>query len=178
MKRLQITLLIVATAAVSCAATVVWTGPPAGHMLTATCGAASRWCLGTVSVIEQVTGSEGGPQALEGFTRVDTRGSVRLALGTIGNVEQAGSGEIIEARSVQAGGVVTGTGPIRRWVGVFIDRPKVKGTNTLAPNIADFRAIQFNNGLYLTTDVDQDGRPVLKLCTDDPRQAPCMIFKP
>lgn len=172
--------LMAAGAAVNvCAAAVVWNGPRAAYELSGQCRVDERWCLGTVSVVEQLTASEGGPEALEGFTRVNTRGSVRLALGTIGNIEQAGSGDLIEARSLQAGGVFTGSGRVGRWVGLFIDKPKIKGSGAAVPSaqLPDYRAIQFANGLYLTPDT-QDGVPVLKLCPDDPQQAPCLILKP
>jgi hypothetical protein len=155
-------------------------GPRAMHNFGGTCSPSSgQWCLGTVSVVRQMTASEGGPQALEGYTIVDTRGTVRLAHGTIGNIEQAGSGDLSEARPLQSGGVVSGTGRVHRWTGLFIDRPKTMGTNDPAPNVIDYRAIQFSNGLFLTPDVDpKDGKPILKLCTNDPRDAPCVILKP
>lgn len=147
--------------------------PVAMQNMGGTCQPGPRWCLGAVSVVKQLTGSEGGPQALEGYTLVDTRGSVRLAHGTIGNIEQAGDGDLIEARPLQSGGVVTGQGRVSRWIGLFIDKPK----EARAGQVADYRAIQFSNGLFLTPDM-QDGKPILKLCPDDPRQAPCVIFKP
>jgi hypothetical protein len=157
---------------------ITWNGPTPMHQLGGDCASNTRWCLGTASVVRQLTSSEGGPQALEGYTIVDTRGSVRLAHGTIGNIEQAGSGELIEARPLQSGGTITGSGRVHRWTGVFIDRPKTMGTSEPAPNVIDFRAIQFDNGLYLTTATDTDGKPMLLVCPSDPRQAPCMKLKP
>jgi hypothetical protein len=182
MHTLKLAAVIVVTSAVSsvCAASYVeWNGPRATHQLAGRCEPGDRWCLGTVSFIEQLTGSEGGPQALEGYTRVSTRASVRLAHGTIGNIEQAGSGDLIEARSLQAGGVVAGSGRVGRWVGVFIDRPKQKGSGAPIPReqMPDFRAIQFDNGLYLTTDVI-NGKPALLLCPNIATEAPCLVFKP
>lgn len=152
-----------------------WNGPRPYNFFEAACRF-ETWCLGAVSVVHQRTANErGGPQALEGYTVIETRGRVRLAMGTIGNVEQAGSGEIVEVRPLQSGGVLTGTGRVHRWTSLFLDRPKDKTPN----QIVDYRAIQFDNGLHLTTGVDpRDGKPYLALCPDDPRAGPCQLFKP
>jgi hypothetical protein len=149
-------------------------GPVAMHNFGGTCPVGPRWCLGTVSVVKQLTGSEGGPQALEGYTIVETRAAVRLAHGTIGNIEQAGSGDLIEARPLQSGGILTGQGRVARWVGLFIDKPK----EARAGQLQDFRAIQFDNGLYLTTGMDGDGKPYLALCPNLATTGPCQVFKP
>lgn len=158
---------------------VVWNGPTPMHQLGGQCGA-EKTCLGTASVVRQITGTDGGPQALEGYTTVDTRGSVRLAMGTIGNVEQAGSGDIVEVRPLQSGGVVTGTGRIHRWTALVLDKPKKMGGQPVSPEqLIDYRAIQFANGLHLRAEIDpRDGKPYLALCPDDVRSGPCQMFKP
>jgi hypothetical protein len=152
-----------------------WSGPVAMQNLGGTCQAGPRWCLGTVSIVRQLTGSEGGPQALEGYTIVETRGKVRLAMGVIGNIEQAGSGEIVEARPLQSGGVIHGDGRIHRWTSLTLDKPDGKYEN----QIIDYRAIQFDNGLYLTSGIDaRDGKPYLGLCPNLATDGPCQMFKP
>jgi hypothetical protein len=145
-------------------------GPVAMQNFGGTCRVGPRWCLGTVSVVRQQTGSEGGPQALEGYTIVDTRSKVRLAMGVIGNVEQAGSGEVVEVRSLQSGGVITGTGRIQRWTGLWLDKPKEQ----VPGQLQDYRAIQFSNGFYITTATAQDGAPTLVVCAPDRR---CTEFR-
>jgi hypothetical protein len=145
-------------------------GPVAMQNFGGTCRVGPRWCLGAVSVVRQQTGSEGGPQALEGYTIVDTRSKVRLAMGVIGNVEQAGSGEVVEVRPLQSGGVITGTGPVERWTGLWIDKPKEQAPGQLL----DYRAIQFSNGFYITTAKDQQGQDTLVVCAPDRR---CTVFR-
>jgi len=66
----------------------------------------------------------GGPQGLEGYVYIKhPEGKTRLAIGTIGNVEVAGSGAVTEIRSMQAGGIVSGSGRVDKWVGILLARP-------------------------------------------------------
>lgn len=112
----------------------------------------------TVAVQAHITqrrASAGGPQALEGYTLLDhDAGSVRLALGTIGNVEVHGAGAVAEIASLQAGGVVTGPGHVGVWSGLKIVRPAAR---TSAPaylgpvNIDQFNDITFSNGWTIRT---------------------------
>jgi hypothetical protein len=78
-------------------------------------------------VVGQVTTRampDGGPQALEGYTYMaHDAGTTRLAIGVIGNVELAGAGNAAEVRVVQSSGFISGTGKVKRWVGVSVHRP-------------------------------------------------------
>jgi len=79
---------------------------------------------GVIGQVSPVAMPDGGPQALEGYTYLShPTGTTRLAFGVISNVELAGAGGVTEVRSMQSGGVVTGSGKIGRWVGIAIARP-------------------------------------------------------
>ncbi|XHS80433.1 hypothetical protein ACFJGW_10785 [Burkholderiaceae bacterium UC74_6] len=77
--------------------------------------------VGQVSLNAMPTG---GPQGLEGYVYIKhPEGKTRLAIGTIGNVEVAGTGSVTEIRSMQAGGIVSGTGHVDKWVGILLAHP-------------------------------------------------------
>ena len=79
---------------------------------------------GVVGQVSNVAMPDGGPQALEGYTYMaHPSGTTRLAFGVISNVELAGAGDVTEVRSMQSGGVVSGSGNIGRWIGLTIARP-------------------------------------------------------
>jgi len=79
---------------------------------------------GVVGQVATTAMPNGGPQALEGYAYLShPDGVTRLALGIIGNVEVAGSGGVTEVRSMQSGGIISGTGKVDRWVGLMIGRP-------------------------------------------------------
>ena len=84
-----------------------------------------RWTVGVQSIVEQHTANDtGGPQALEGWTKVQhDRGVVRLALGAIGNVEVTGQGEVDMARSLQGGGRVAPSSHVRHWSSLTLSVP-------------------------------------------------------
>lgn len=75
--------------------------------------------------ITQPTESLGGPQALEGYTTVaHPRGTVALAIGTIGNVELAGAGDVASARALQGGIVINGPGIVDHATSLFLAAPQ------------------------------------------------------
>jgi hypothetical protein len=108
----------------------------------------ARSSVAMQSVIEQLTPTpDGGPQALEGYTKIaHDRGLVRLALGTIGNVEMNGAGDVEEIRSMQAGGVVTNRGRVKHWTGMYFSRPRAGLGYTGAANIDVYDYATFDNG--------------------------------
>ena len=108
---------------------------------------------------------DGGPQALEGYTYVaHPSGVTRLALGTIGNVEIAGAGATQEVRSLQAGGVISGTGPVGEWVGLYISLPRAA-----EGQVQTYSPIKFDNGWRFVAEGE-----ALYLCP--PRGAACRAF--
>lgn len=146
-------LLITATPAFAQSANrsgaIAWNGPRPFHQLGGVCQPADRYCLGAASVVRQSTPSEGGPQALEGYTHVAHQtGRVQLAIGTIGNVELGGaSGTVTDsARALQGGLVVTGPGYIERAVSLSLHQAKPKGDYTGAVNVKESIYIEFDNG--------------------------------
>jgi hypothetical protein len=71
--------------------------------------------------------------------------------------------------------VIHGDGRNHRWTSLTLDKPDGKYEN----QIIDYRAIQFDNGLYLTSGIDaRDGKPYLGLCPNLATDGPCQIFKP
>lgn len=99
---------------------------------------------------------DGGPQALEGYCAVShDRGTTRLALGTIGNVEMNARGQTIEIRSMQAGGVITNDGHVARWSGLYLSRP-VAGEGYTGPTHVDrYDYVTFDNGWSIRPDGDR-----------------------
>jgi hypothetical protein len=153
-----------------------WDGPRAMQQLGGVCPANEVWCLGAVSLVQQKTPNEqGGPQGLEGYVEIShDRGDVRLAIGTIGNIEHQGRGRVLQAVPLASGGVLKGEGDVAVWTALSLGKPIAKGTG----RIIDYRAIQFDNGLHLRTGVDRDGQPYLGLCPDVATAGPCVIWKP
>lgn len=74
-------------------------------------------------------------------------GRTRLAIGTIGNVEHAGAGDVQEVRSLQAGGVVRGRGRIGGWTGLHLAVPASR-------QIQERVEIMFSNGWSLRANGD------------------------
>jgi hypothetical protein len=78
----------------------------------------SRLCAFFHTVQSRPT--SGGPQGVEGYIYTsNNEGSVKLGIATIGNIEHAGSGNMTYARSLQAGGIVSGNGTIHNLYGLF-----------------------------------------------------------
>ena len=124
-------------------------------------GAQTRWTVCGMSLIVQREPSVGGPQALEGYTQVAHQsGTVGLALGTIGNVEVAGSGNTTEVRSMQAGGVITGNGSVQHWTGIALSRPQA--VNGARGSIERYDYITFDNGWSIRPDGER-----LLICNRD-----------
>jgi hypothetical protein len=114
-------------------------------------GGDTRWTLCSLSYIVQRQPSEGGPQALEGYTQIAHQsGTVALALGTIGNVEVAGRGRTTEVRSMQAGGVITGDGSVQHWSGITLSRPQA--VNGARGSVDRYDYITFDNGWSIRPD--------------------------
>jgi hypothetical protein len=118
--------------------------------------------VGVQSVIDQpVENPAGGPQALEGYTRLShSRGTVRLALGTIGNVELNAHGDTTLVRSLQAGGVITNDGPVQQWSGLFLSKPVAGEGYRGSTNVKRYDYITFDNGWSIRP----DGKNLL-ICT-------------
>lgn len=114
----------------------------------------SQTTVGLQSVIDQpVENRAGGPQALEGYTRIShTRGSVKLAIGTIGNVEMNARGDVETMRSLQAGGVITSDGRVKQATGLFLSKP-VAGEGYQGPvNVDRYDYVTFDNGWSIRPD--------------------------
>jgi hypothetical protein len=110
--------------------------------------AAARSTVGRQSLIQQLAAApDGGPQALEGYTLIaHDRGLVRLAIGTIGNVEMNGAGDVDEIRSMQSGGVITNGGHVAHWTGHHFARP-TRGPGYTGPiNVDVIDYVTFDNG--------------------------------
>lgn len=132
------------------AAVVTWKGPTPFHQFGGRCNPGDRWCLGAASVVRQDTpNANGGPQALEGYTHVNHQtGSVKLALGTLGNIELGGaSGTVTEmAYALNGGLVVTGPGVVERAAALTLATPKRHGDYTGPINVKESLYIAFDNG--------------------------------
>jgi hypothetical protein len=71
-------------------------------------------------------------QGVEGYTKTShASGTVTLSIGTIGNVEHSGAGILLMARSIQAGGILSGNGTIRDAIPVNISPIAITGTGTI-----------------------------------------------
>ncbi|MBZ5560166.1 MAG: hypothetical protein LAO77_23155 [Acidobacteriia bacterium] len=106
--------------------------------------------------ITQLVASPGGPQALEGYTLVaHDHGTVALALGTIGNVEIGGAGDVTEVAPLQSGGVFTGPGHVARWSALKLFRPRARTSDppyTGPVHLDEFSYLRFDNGWSLRGD--------------------------
>lgn len=120
---------------------------------------------GVVGQVSTYPLPDGGPQALEGYTYVaHPSGVTRLAIGTIGNVEIAGAGTTREVRSMQAGGVISGSGPVDEWVGLYISLPRAQ-----PGQVQTYSPIKFDNGWRFVAEGE-----ALYLCP--PKGAACRAF--
>ena len=107
----------------------------------------ARWSLCTLFHITQSTASEGGPQALEGYTYVNhPRGSVGLAIGTLGNIELAATGDTKSARALQGGVVVSGPGRVEHATTLYLSQPKRRGDYPGPTQIERADYVTFDNG--------------------------------
>lgn len=71
-------------------------------------------------------------QGVEGYTKTShASGTVTLSIGTIGNVEHSGAGTLLMARSIQAGGILSGNGIIMDAIPVNISPIAITGTGTI-----------------------------------------------
>jgi hypothetical protein len=116
---------------------------------------ASNALGGVVGQVAQQAMPKGGPQGLEGYVYVNhDEGNTRLAIGTIGNVEVAGAGTVTEVRSMQAGGIISGSGKVDRWVGIYLPYPggNQDQLTTFNPIVVDNPAAQTILRGTITTD--------------------------
>lgn len=117
----------------------------------------SQTCVGVQSRTSALVAMpDGGPQALEGYTTIaHDRGLVKLALGTIGNVEMNARGDVAMVRSLQAGGVVTNDGRVQQWSGLYLSRPRAGEGYAGAVNVQRFDYVTFDNGWSIRPDGDR-----------------------
>jgi len=102
---------------------------------------------GVVGQVARVAMPRGGPQAFEGYTYLmHPEGTTKLAIGTLGNVEVASAGSVKEVRTLQGGGVISGTGKVDRWVGLSLHRPRSQ-----PGQIGSFEPIVVEDPAALTT---------------------------
>lgn len=103
----------------------------------------------------QTVATTHGIQSLEGYCLTShTSGIVNQCIATIGNFELGGAGNVTEARSVDAGGVITGSGTLTNWYlywcgtgpisgavtngyGLYVDVFKTGFTNKFGVYVAD-----------------------------------------
>lgn len=135
-----------------------WDGPKAKQYFEHTCNG-DTWCLGTVSVVNQMyPNADGGPQALEGYTVVKHEiGTVRLVMGTIGNIELGGGSRTVveSAVALQGGLVVTGPGYVAHATSLSLVQPRAHGGYTGGVNLGRVDYITFDNGWSIRPDGDQ-----------------------
>lgn len=109
-------------------------------------GISDLWRVcGAFRIEQTLPNPNGGPQALEGYVDLaHPFGDVKLAIGTIGNIEVSGSGHTIEARSMQAGGVISGSGIVDEWNSLVLAEPGRKAGAT--GSVTKVNYIKFGNG--------------------------------
>jgi len=119
------------------------------------------WCLGFMSRVEQHTPNfTGGPQALEGYTYLNhNQGRVRLAFGTLGNIEVHGAGTTSDARALQGGVVVSGPGRVSFGTSLYLVGCVKHGDYTGTLNVGRCDYVTFGNGWSIRPD-----GPALVLC--------------
>jgi hypothetical protein len=106
---------------------------------------------------------QGSVQGIEGYVKLEhDRGNTKLAIGSIGNVENNARGTTTMVRSVQAGGGVTNDGTVQQWSGVFISRPVAADGYDGPVNVKRFDYITFDNGWSIRPDGKR-----LQLCDPD-----------
>lgn len=122
-----------------------------------TCRAStSRWTVCGEFTITQSTPSPGGPQALEGYTYVNhPTGVVGLALGTVGNVEVGGTGEVLDVRALQGGVIISGPGDVEHATSLMLMAPKPAGDYHGQVNVKRADYLSFDNGWSLRPDGDR-----------------------
>ena len=159
-KNTSLVTLLLLLSAVPAQAQIIrgWDGPKAKNYFEHTCGG-DTWCLGTVSVVHQDTpNSAGGPQALEGYTAVNHAiGTVRLVMGTIGNIELGGGSRTVVqyATALQGGLVVTGAGRVDHATSLTLIQPRAHGDYTGPVNVGRVDYITFDNGWSIRPDGDR-----------------------
>jgi len=110
---------------------------------------------GVIGQVARVAMPDGGPQAFEDYTYLmHPEGTTRLAIGTLGNVEVAGAGDVTEVRTLQGGGLISGKGKVDRWVGLSLHRPSSGPgqLGTFAPIVAEDPAAETTLRGTITTD--------------------------
>lgn len=139
--------LFVGGIGVACAAPAVWTSINRVHETVCRDGL-QQWTICGLFYMQQTSPSPiGGPQGVEGYTVVNVReGHVGLAMGALGNVEQAGEGSIGRIVALQGGIVVNGPGGIGEAVSLNLPGVLKHGDYTGPVNVAKQKYIQFGNG--------------------------------
>ncbi len=134
-----------------------------GAAFTLVAGATGSF-VGVQSLVEApLAMPDGGPQGLEGYVRLShDRGTTALAIGTIGNVELNARGSVTAIRSLQSGGVITNSGHVDRWSGLYLTHPRAGLGYTGPVNIARYDYITFDNGWSLRPTADN---AALEVCS-------------
>lgn len=149
-RRLLTTAAMVLTFGVGWAcASMPWAGIAIRYRQNCTGDRQASWSLCALFYLAQTEPApDGGPQALEGYTVLQHDvGTVAMAHGTLGNIEFAGAGRTKQARSLQAGGVITGSGVVEHWSGLYLSQPQASHGATGRIERRDY--ITFDNGWSL-----------------------------
>jgi len=113
----------------------------------------TRWTLCGLFYVQQYAPSpDGGPQALEGYVELTHEGHVDLAMGTIGNIEQAGTGSVNRAIALTGGIVVSGPGQINEAIALSLSPTRRKGGYSGVINVKNQIYISFDNGWTIRPD--------------------------
>lgn len=134
---------------------------------------AAAFRVGAYFQSDQTAANSTSIQGLEGYTKVThSTGTTTIAIGTIGNIELSANGGITEARSVQGGGNLTGTGTISAWklfygnaansgggaistgYGLYIDTWPSGVTTKYNLYTADAAGIQYFSGMSVYPPID------------------------
>ena len=92
------------------------------------CNEGTIFHINTLFQSEQTVANPSSIQVVEGYVKCSHTGIVALAIGTIGNFELSSNGTVTEARSVDAGGIVTGSGTLTNWYLYWAGIGPVSGT--------------------------------------------------
>lgn len=88
--------------------------------------------LNGIFYMDQTVGTSGSVQGVEGYVKTSNgSGTVVLSIGTIGNIEHSGAGTLSYARPIQAGGVVSGSGTVTDWSGIYVQPVAITGSGTI-----------------------------------------------
>ena len=151
-----------------------WTDISARHQqVCAVEDTASRWMICGLFYAHQKVASEGGPQALEGYTVVDhDSGRVRHAMATIGNMELSGaSGTVTEVADALTGGfVVSDRGVVEQANSLMLRRPVAHGTYQGPVNVLNHAYINLDGVWQFKIEGDD-----LLICH---RSGTCHRFRP